>query len=109
MASRTEDYVRNLMRPALRRQYQPIALRVIAESGGRAQIARIRQAILARHPGSTWHRRYPIIVLANNGIIEVKGTSVSFVEQLDPHQIASLLSALDERAVRTVGLGVEDT
>src|SRR3712207_3272784 len=31
MASATEDYVRNLMRPALRRQFQPIALRVIAE------------------------------------------------------------------------------
>jgi hypothetical protein len=50
MASRTEDYVRNVMRPALRRQFQPIGLRVIAEAAGSVEIARIRQAILARHP-----------------------------------------------------------
>jgi hypothetical protein len=108
MASRTEDYVRNSMRPALRRQFQPIALRVIAEGGGSAEIGRIRQAIEARHPGIKWDRRYPINVLADNGIITTTGTTVSFVEQLDPHQIASLLSALDERAVRTVGLRIED-
>lgn len=108
MASATEDYVRNLMRPALRRQFQPIALRVIAEGGGSADTARIRQAIQARHPGMKWDRRYPIKVLADNGIVAVSGTTVSLVEQLDPQQIASLLSALDERAVRTSGLRVED-
>jgi len=42
MVSSTEEYVRNLMRPALRRQNQPIALRIIAEGGGSAQIAQIR-------------------------------------------------------------------
>jgi hypothetical protein len=36
------------------------------------------------------------------------GTTASFVEPLDPDQIASLLSALDERAVRTSGLRVEE-
>ena len=72
------------------------------------EIARIRQAIQARHPDIKWDRRYPMKVLADNGIVEVEGTTVSFVEQLDPDQIASLLSALDERAVRTRGLRVED-
>jgi hypothetical protein len=109
MASRTEDYVRNSMQPALRRQFQPIALRIIAEGGGTAEIARIRQAIQARHPDTRWDLRYPIGVLANNGIVERTGTTVSFVEELDAEQIASLLSALDERAVRTRGLRVEDT
>lgn len=47
-------------------------------------------------------------VLVANGIVEVEGTTVSFVEHLDRQQIASLLSALDERAVRTRGLRVED-
>jgi len=96
------------MRPALRRQFQPIALRVIAEGGGSAEIAQIRRAIQARHPGIKWDRRYPLGVLADNGIVEVTGTAVSFVEKLVPDQIASLLSALDERAVRTRGLRVED-
>ena len=109
MSSATEDYVRNLMRPALRRQFQPIALRIIAESGGSADISQIRQAIAARHPDIKWDRRYPIKVLEDNGIIEVDGTTVSFAEELDAGQIASLLSALDERAVRTSGLRVEDT
>jgi hypothetical protein len=108
MASRTEDYVRNAMRPALRRQFQPIALRVIAEAGGSTELSRIRRAILARHPDIKWDRRYPIKVLQDNGIIDVTGTTVTFVEQLDPLQIASLLTALDERAVRTRGLRVED-
>jgi hypothetical protein len=108
VASSTEDYVRNLMRPALRRQFQPIALRIIAEGGGSAEIAQIRQAIKARHPDLRWDRRYPLQVLADNGIVEVTGTTVSFVENLDSAQIASLLSALDERAVRTRGLRVED-
>jgi len=54
MASATEDYVRNLMRPALRRQLQPIALGVIAKGGGSADMALIRQAIEARHPGMKW-------------------------------------------------------
>src|SRR5664280_2186928 len=108
MASSTEDYVRNLMRPALRRQYQPIALRIIAENDGSAQIAQIRRAIEARHPGISWDRRYPLKVLGDNGIVRVTGTTVSFVEKLDSDQIASLLSALDERAVRTRGLRVED-
>jgi hypothetical protein len=31
-------------------------------------------------------------VLADNGILKVEGTTVSLVEQLDPDQIASLLS-----------------
>ena len=56
-----------------------------------------------------WDRRYPLKVLADNGIVKVTGTTVNFVEKLDSHQIASLLSALDERAVRTRGLRVEDT
>lgn len=96
------------MRPALGRQFQPIALRIIAEHGGEADIARIRQAIEARHPDIRWDRRYPLGVLENNGIIEVTDTTARFVEQLDRPQIASLLSALDERAVRTSGLRVED-
>jgi hypothetical protein len=108
MVSQTEDYVRNRMRPALRRQFQPIALRIIAEAGGSVEVGRIRQAILARHPAIKWDRRYPIKVLEDNGLVEVSGTTVSFVEQLDSVQIASLLSALDERAVRTRGLRVED-
>ena len=97
------------MRPALRRQFQPIALRIIAESGGSADISQIRQAIAARHPDIKWDRRYPIKVLEDNGIINVDGTTVSFAEELDAGQIASPLSALDERAVRTSGLRVEDT
>jgi 5-methylcytosine-specific restriction endonuclease McrA len=109
MGSRTEDYVRNSVRPALRRHFQPIALRVIAEGGGSVEIARIRQAIQARHPGTKWDRRYPIKVLEDNGIVKVSGTNVSFVEELGPEEIASLLAALDERAVRTSGLRVEDT
>jgi hypothetical protein len=84
-------------------------LRIIAEAGGSVEIARIRDAIIARHPDIEWDRRYPIKVLADNGIVEVNGTTVSFVERLDRYQIASLLSALDERAVRTAGLRVEDT
>jgi len=96
------------MRPSLRRQFQPIALRIIAESGGSAEIAQIRQAIRARHPGIKWDRRYPLKVLADNGVVKVTGDTVSFVEDLDQDQIASLLLALDERAVRTVGLRVED-
>jgi hypothetical protein len=109
MGSRTEDYVRNSMRPALRRQFQPIALRIIAEAGGSVDIAQIRQAIMARHPGTTWDRRYPMKVLADNGIVAISGTTARFAEDLDVDQIASLLSALDERAVRTTGLRVEDT
>jgi hypothetical protein len=96
------------MRPALRRQFQPVALRIIAEGGGSAEIAQIRQAIEARHPNIKWDRRYPLGVLADNGIVTVSGTTVNFVEQLESDQIASLLSALDERAVRTQGLRVED-
>ena len=41
MASMTETYVRNAMRPALRRQFQIVALRIIAEGGGTAEIDRI--------------------------------------------------------------------
>jgi len=96
------------MKPALRRQFQPIALRIIAEGGGSAEIAQIRMAIEARHPGIKWDRRYPIKVLEDNGIVRATGTVVSFLENLDPDQIASLLSALDERAVRTRGLRIED-
>ena len=59
-------------------------------------------------PGIKWDRSYPLKVLADNGIVKVTGTTVSFVENLDPDQIASLLSALDERAVRTRGLRLED-
>jgi hypothetical protein len=108
MASSTENYVRNVMRPALRRQFQPIALRIIAEGGESAEVAQIRQAIKARHPEIKWARRYPIGVLEERDIVKVTGTTVSFVESLDPDQVASLLSALDERAVRTRGLRVED-
>lgn len=93
MASATEDYVRNLMRPALRRQFQPIALRILAENGGTAQIAQIRQAIEARHPGIRWDRRYPLKVLEDNSVVNVTNATVSFVEKLDSDQIASLLSA----------------
>jgi len=96
------------MRPALRRQFQPIALRIIAEGGGSVEITRIRQAIEARHPGIKWDRRYPLKVLADNGIIEIAGRTVIFTEHLEPAQIADVLSALDERAVRTSGLRVED-
>lgn len=99
--SATEDFVRNDMRPALRRQYQPIALRLIAEAGGTVDISRIRQAIAARHPQTTWDPRYPIGILVSNGIIVQNGTTVSFTEKLNTNQIASLLAALDERAVRT--------
>jgi len=108
-SSRTEDYVRHSMRPAVRRQFQPIALRVLAEAGGAVEIDRIRRAILARHPTLKWDRRYPLRVLSNNGIIDVDQTTARFVEDLDTTQIASLLSALDERAVRTTGLRVEDS
>jgi len=50
----------------------------------------------------------PAQSLADNGIVKGTGTTVSFVENLDSDQIASLLSALEERAVRTRGLRVED-
>jgi hypothetical protein len=100
--------VRNGMRPALRRNFQTIALRLIAEGGGSVEIDRIRQAIQARHPDTSWDRRYPIGVLESNGIIEIVDDEVSLVEQLDSTQIASLLAALDERAVRTTGLRIED-
>jgi DNA-binding GntR family transcriptional regulator len=92
VASSTEDYVRNLMRPALRRQCQPNALRIIAEGGGSAEVAQIRRAIRARHPGINWDRRYPL-KLEDNGIVEVTSTTVTFVERLDRDQIASLLAA----------------
>src|SRR2546429_375168 len=72
------------------------------------RVASIRQAIAARHPGCKWDRRYPMKVLADNGIVAINGTTASFVEPLDADQMASLLSALDERAVRTSGLRVED-
>ena len=106
MESTTEAYVRNSMRPALRRQFQIIVLRIIAEGGGRAEIDRIRQAIQRAIPRCD--RRYPVKVLADNGIIIDNGTTVELVEQLVPQQIASLFAALDERAVRTVGLRLED-
>jgi len=96
------------MRPALRRNFQSIALRVIAEGGGSVEIDRIRQAIQARHPETSWDRRYPLAVLENNGIVETTKTTARFSEHLTPEQIASLLAALDERSVRTVGLRVED-
>ncbi len=83
-------------------------LRIIAGAGGSVQIARIREAILARQPDIRWDRRYPMKVLADNGIVEIRGTTARLVESLDADQIASLLSALDERAVRTTGLRVED-
>ncbi len=108
MGSSTEDYVRNLSRPALRRQFQPIALRIIAKT-------RWLGADCSDPPGDcgapSWHQvgsPYPLKVLADNGIVKITGTTMSFVEILDSDQIASLLSALDERAVRTRGLRVED-
>lgn len=79
MTSRTEDYIRNSMQPALRRQFQPIALRIIDERGGTAEIAQIRQEIQARHPGTKWDRRYPIKVLENNVIMEITATTVRLV------------------------------
>ena len=101
--------MRNVMRPALRRNFQPIALRIIAEGGGEASVDRIRQAIGARHPETKWDRRYPLDVLQDNGIIEVDGATARLSEELDATEIASLLAALDERSVRTSGLRVEDT
>ena len=55
------------------------------------------------------YQLYPIGVLADRGIVEVRGTGVYFVEPLDRERIASLLAALDERAVRTEGLRVENS
>ena len=46
---------------------------------------------MARHPDIRWDRRYPMKVLADNGIVEISGTTASFVEALDVDQIASLL------------------
>ena len=97
------------MQPALRRQFQPIALRIIAESGGEAEIADIRRAIEARHPDLKWDRRYPLQVLEDNGIITTTTTHARLAEDLDADQIASLLLALDERSVRTAGLRVENS
>ena len=107
--SATETFVRHKLKPAVKRQYQIIALRVIAESGGEAPVARIKNAIQARHPDNKWDSRYPIKVLADNDIIHRDGDTVAFNEKLDATQIASLLAALDERSVRTAGLRVEDT
>ena len=105
--STTEDFVRYDMRPAAGRQYQIVALRTIAEHGGRASVEEIRLAIKARHPDNKWDRRYPIGVLADHGIVrEVAGTVV-LVEELTNSQIASLLAALDERSVTAAGLQVE--
>jgi hypothetical protein len=58
---------------ALRWQNQTIALRIIAENGGSAQIAQIRRAIEARHPGMKWDRRYPLNALADKGNVKVAG------------------------------------
>ena len=81
------------MRPALRRNFKSIALRVIAEGGGSVEIDRIRQAIQARHPETSWDRRYPLAVLENNGIVETTKTTARFSEHLTLEQIASLLAA----------------
>ena len=109
MTSKTEDFVRNSMSPANRRHFQPIALRIIAEAGGVVEISRIRQAILARHPEAEWDRRYPLKVLKDRGVIDFDKRTARLVEDLDSAQLASLLAAIDERAVRTAGLRVEDT
>lgn len=109
VASQTESFVRYRMSPAVRRQYQPIALRVLAEHDGRAPIADVRRAIQARHPDQKWDRRYPLEVLRDNGIIDYDRSDAWLTEVLDADQTASLLRALDERAVRTTGLRVEDT
>lgn len=109
MGSASEKFVRNRMSPSGRRQYQPIALRIIAEAGGRAPVGDIRRAILARHPDRRWDRRYPLGVLRENGIIDFDRKEAWLIEALDAPQIAELLQALDERAVRTTGLRVEDT
>jgi hypothetical protein len=108
MESRTETFVRYEMRPAIQRQYQPIALRVLAEAGGKALISDIRRAIIARHPDREWDPRYPLEVLKKRGITNNDETTAWLVEDLTPEQVASLLLALDERAVRTVGLRIED-
>jgi hypothetical protein len=50
----------------------------------------------------------PAGLVPSDGIVAITGTTVSLVENLDLDQTASLLSALDERAVRTRGLRVED-
>jgi hypothetical protein len=108
VGSRTEHYVRFEMRAALRRQHQVIALRLIAENGGRVSLGSIRGAIEARHPGNHWDRRYPIGVLQDRGMIEEKDGHVEFTEALSREQRASLLAALDERGVRLSGMRVED-
>ena len=108
VASVTEHYVRFEMRAALRRLHQVIALRLIAENGGRVSVSSIRNAIQARHPGNQWDRRYPIGVLRDRGIIKEDGEYVEFVEALSYEQRASVLAALDERGVRVTGLRVED-
>ena len=83
MTSKTEDFVRNSMSPANRRHFQPIALRIIAEAGGVVEINRIRQAILARHPGAEWGRRYPLKVLKDCGVIDFDKRTARLVEDLD--------------------------
>ena len=107
--SATEQYVRFEMRAALRRLHQVIALRLIAENGGRVSVTSIRNAIEARHPGNRWDRRYPIGVLRDRRIIKECGEYVEFVEVLSHEQRASLLAALDERGVRVTGLRVQDS
>lgn len=106
--SRTERFVRYELQPAARRQYQIIALRIIAENGGRASIDQVKRAIQARHPDNRWDRRYPIAVLSDRDILREEGADVVLAEELTTAQTASLLAALDERSVRAAGLRVED-
>jgi hypothetical protein len=59
-----------------------VRLRILGELLRRMHV-NTRQAIRARHPERTWDRRYPLTVLADNGIIEISGTTARFVEDLD--------------------------
>ena len=107
--SNTEEFVRFKMKPEGRRQYQVIALRIICEHGGTAPISHVRGAIQARHPDNKWDKRYPLKILGDHGIVEHDDENVWLCEQLDSAGIASVLTALEERSVRTQGLRVEDT
>ena len=103
-ASNTEQYLRLTMQPALRRQFQPIALRLIAEGGGSAPVSAIRQAISARHPDLRWDRRYPLGVLADNGIVEVVGDPARFTEEIDRPGTPQSLEHAPSRSAERIGV-----
>lgn len=107
--SRTEYFVRHRMLAQGRKQYQPIALRVLAESAGhRAAIADIERPIRARHPGEAPDvRKFPLSVLAGHDLVRYDDTHAWLDEELDKAQTAALLRALDERAVRILGMRLQ--